>query len=125
MNKVLQFMNLRYDDLYTTTQKTLYREDTNIFAYYIVTAILLMNYTHFIDWCYENNNHIPIPITFSNTEENTIEFAKLIIRLHTKIETKTNIRTLESNQCTAILSNNFTDEWMLNTLRMSVCEMYT
>ena len=54
-------MGISYKNLYeknecsTTARKYLYKEDTNVFAYYIIKNILLYHYTDFLDWCEKNN----------------------------------------------------------------------
>ena len=59
-NKVLRFMGLTYNNIHEPGEKNaylrknLYREDTHVFSYYILTAIFLNNYYEFLSWC---NNH--------------------------------------------------------------------
>ena len=59
-NKVLGFMGLTYNNIHEPGEKNaylrknLYREDTHVFAYYILTAIFLNDYYGFLSWC---NNH--------------------------------------------------------------------
>jgi hypothetical protein len=61
MNKVLNFMGLNYDDLYDLREnrsylrQQLYKENTHVFGYYILTAIFLNDYKQFIGWCQSNN----------------------------------------------------------------------
>jgi hypothetical protein len=59
-NKVLGFMGLTYNNIHEPGEKNaylrknLYREETHVFAYYILTAIFLNDYIGFLSWC---NNH--------------------------------------------------------------------
>ena len=55
--KVLGHMGLTFGDLNVKGGRatTLYKENTNIFGYYILTAIMLNDYTDFIQWCFMNN----------------------------------------------------------------------
>jgi hypothetical protein len=61
MHKVLNFMGLKYNDLYERRENSaylrqqLYKEHTHVFSYYILTAIFLNDYRQFIDWCGTNN----------------------------------------------------------------------
>ena len=61
MNKVLNFMGLKYEDLYDLRENMaylrhqLYKENTHVFGYYILTAIFLNDYKQFIGWCQGNN----------------------------------------------------------------------
>jgi len=56
MNKILNFMGLNYKDLYELNERSsylreqLYKENTHVFGYYILTAIFLNNYRQFITW---------------------------------------------------------------------------
>lgn len=61
MNKILNFMGLKYKDLYDVNERSsylrrqLYKENTHVFGYYILTAIFLNGYRQFITWCGANN----------------------------------------------------------------------
>ena len=85
MVKVLQCMGLTYDHLYAAdnrmelTRKLLYKENSNVFAYYIITSILLSNYSYFISWCYENNLNL---LEFTKTLSNLQSFYEMIERLY-------------------------------------------
>jgi len=132
MHKILRFMGLTYSDLTSKSKKAelaranLYREDTNIFAYYVVTSILLVNYGDFLDWC-SINNGINSNMSFHKTENNTVTFSRFIIRLHSSPITRKNIRDIGSKKCfdTVIDANSVTDDsvWISDTMRMTVCEM--
>ena len=56
--RVLNFMNLDYRSLIdktSVTAKMLYKEDTHVFAYYILSAAFMNNSLGFISWC-DNHN---------------------------------------------------------------------
>lgn len=61
MYKILKFMGLYYTDLYnnnTTSiylRHNMYKEETNVFAYYIIKTILFYNYEDFIILCNSMN----------------------------------------------------------------------
>ena len=81
MVKVLDFMGLTYKDLYKKTsisenmRKTLYKEDTNVLSYYIITLILLNNYQGFLGWCKKNNFSL---LDFKKTIGNQEHFCNFI-----------------------------------------------
>ncbi len=81
MNKVLNFMDLKYEQLYSKEEKHaikrqgFYREKTNVFCYYILKSILFYNLSDFLLFCKENNRNY---IYFSKTEKNLIHFSNLI-----------------------------------------------
>jgi hypothetical protein len=58
-NKVLGFMGLRYEDLYTPGYlRKLYKENTHVFAYYVMTGIFLNDHAGFLLWCHQNNTNL-------------------------------------------------------------------
>ena len=62
--KVLDFMGMGYESLYeegephVTARKYLYREKSNVFAYYIIKALLMYYAADFMVWCKRNNSNI-------------------------------------------------------------------
>lgn len=78
--KILNFMGLHYHDLHKKTSSylrtKLYKENTHVFAYYIMTAILLNDYEGFMLWCKTHNSNI---IKFNTTPETLNAFADYII----------------------------------------------
>ena len=62
--KVLNFMGLEYHDLINNNneisllKRKLYKENTNVFSYYVLTCILMNNPYKFITWCYNNNTNM-------------------------------------------------------------------
>jgi hypothetical protein len=64
MNKILDFMGLNYKDLSSSDTGAymkvhLYKEDTHVFGYYILTALFLNDYKEFMQWCAViNNKHL-------------------------------------------------------------------
>jgi hypothetical protein len=72
MAKVLKHMKIEYQDLYTdVTLLDRYKENTNVFVYYVITSILLCNYPSFFNWCNQNNSKL---LQFEQTEENQLSF---------------------------------------------------
>jgi hypothetical protein len=55
-NKLLDFYDLNY--LYLLKNKSIYKENTAAFSYYILTSCLLYNYDKFFLWCYDNNTNL-------------------------------------------------------------------
>lgn len=59
MNKILTFMGLNYTDISSSQaflKQHLYKEDTHVFGYYILTALFLSDYKVFMQWCLTNNS---------------------------------------------------------------------
>ena len=80
-NKILGFMGLTYNDLHEKNNQSnylrtkLYRENTHVFAYYVMTCIFINNYQGFMLWCNNNNENL---IQYNNTPENFKSFAEYI-----------------------------------------------
>jgi hypothetical protein len=59
--KVLHFLGLGYRELYTKdadshrNRRRKYKENTNVFAYYIIKSVLMFHCGDFIDWCRKIN----------------------------------------------------------------------
>lgn len=74
-------MGLTYDDLHGSEErsaylrKNLYREKTNVFAYYVLTAVFMNNYFGFLQWCSDNNTAF---MQFNGTHRNMEKFSKFI-----------------------------------------------
>ena len=57
-------MNLSYNDMIDTGRKAstkrekFYKEDSNVFAYYVLTMILMYQYNEFLKWCDQHNTNI-------------------------------------------------------------------
>lgn len=102
--KVLKYMGLDYDiisncsDANYITVKKLYKEETNVFAYYIIVAIILANFNSFILWCIDNNTNlfhfkkdqknIDSFINFIHDNYKNNNILKLIVALENKLETQ-------------------------------------
>ena len=57
-SRILTFMNLSYSDVIdktSVTAKTMYKEDTNVFAYYLLTASFIIRPYRFLKWCSKYN----------------------------------------------------------------------
>ena len=59
--KILDYMGLRYKDLVSdgkmakSLKNILYKEETNVLAYYIIKGVLLFDYDKFLFWCEKYN----------------------------------------------------------------------
>ena len=79
--KVLRFMGLTYEDLHSSDEKSaylrknFYREKTNVFSYYVLTAVFMDNYLGFLQWCSDNNTAF---MKFNGTHKNMEKFSKFI-----------------------------------------------
>lgn len=79
--KVLEHMGLSYQSLIGGTlademlRENLYRENTSVLAYYVITACLIADYPGFIAWCRRNNTSL---LRFRATKAAFASFGTLI-----------------------------------------------
>ena len=81
MKKILAHMDLTYENLWSSTQiseymrKNMYREESNVFCYFVLAGILMNDFDKFIQWCKINNNNF---IKFNKSPNNTTNFGRFI-----------------------------------------------
>ena len=125
MVKILNFMGLTYNNLYKKNdlyKKTLYKENSNVLSYYIITLIMINNYQDFLLWCNENNTEL---LQFKKTAKNLEKYCKFI---ETNYKSKSMINGVE---CTTKLLNvvrlhskkNKELNYLINNLRMTLFEL--
>lgn len=121
MVKTLNFMGLKYVDLYSKKQEinTLYKERTSILSYYIIKLILINNFQGFLEWCNIYNSSL---LQFKKTIQNQKQFCEFIrnnyknkslIKDITHAETFLNKLNLKKKG----------NEYLLTNMRMSICEL--
>lgn len=116
--KILNFMGLKYSDMYKKNsaskilRDTLYKEKTNVLSYFVIKTILLNQYQGFLMWCKNNNNTL---LHFRKSPANVVQFCKFIEKNY-KISSM--IRNVERTE--ELKSDN---NFIKTNLRMSVCEM--
>ena len=95
--KVIGFMGLTYDDLHAPNshalRKGLYRENTHVFSYYVLTAVFLNDYQGFMLWCKEHNE---VLLRFNSTPENFITFTEYIKSVYNCIPLQNGIKYMSS-----------------------------
>tara|TARA_Y100001958_G_scaffold27577_1_gene17511 strand:+ start:9252 stop:10484 length:1233 start_codon:yes stop_codon:yes gene_type:complete len=117
--RVLQFMGLKYGDLYKRCdtcqmlRQNMYREDTHVLAYYVLTGILMNDYAGFLSWCTSHNVNM---YKFDATPHNMSSFISLIKSYHDCISFK------ESLACVMKYLRK-TKYPIINTMRMTVLEL--
>lgn len=125
--KTLDFMGLRYEDLYSKSDKSvmlrnnLYKEKTNILAYYVIKTILLNNYQSFLAWC---KNHNFLLLQFKKTITNQKYFCLFIEK---KYKTKNMIDAVHSSELFLQLIKGYKRtkqvNYLLTNMRMTICEL--
>jgi len=125
MVKVLEFNNLEYDKIISLSNKSIngsseqkttmqnYTESTPVFSYYVLTCINLMNLNSFITWCSQHNKII-FNFDSHNANARLDKYVQLIKKM------RTNKYLLKNIYCIQALFKNNDDDWLNNTLRMSI-----
>ena len=126
--KTLDFMGLNYKNMYYDNKHSqilrdnLYKEKSNILAYYIIKVILINNYQGFLLWCKSNNFSL---LQFKKTSANIREFCNFIRKNYKSKLMLDNINS--SELCLQMIKNakknNNKDHFLLTNMRMTVCEM--
>lgn len=123
VQKILNFMGLDYKTLYEKTdysqniRNNLYKEDSPVLSYYMITLILLTNYQDFLLWCDTNNTSL---LQFKKTIKNQNNLYKFI---ENKYKSK---KLLNGIKCATEFINklkNKSNIYLLRNLRMTLCEL--
>lgn len=125
MVKTLQFMGLTYRELYSKTEyaklhrENLYKENTNVLAYYILKTILLNNFQGFLNWCNKNNFSL---LDFKKTIGNQHEFCEFIRKNY---KTKSMLEGVDNAQefLSTLQRKKGNIKYILSNMRMSICEL--
>jgi hypothetical protein len=117
--KILNYMGLDYNIISTCTDanyiivKKLYKEQTNVFAYYVIVAILIANFNNFILWCIDNNTNL---FNFKKEPASVDDFIAFISKNYKNNDLLNMVVSMEKR-----LENKARDdEVLLTTMRMSV-----
>ncbi len=121
--KILQFMGIYYktlyemDDLSIKARKFLYKERSNIFAYYILKLVLIMHASDFIVWCMDHNANI---LNFTKTDSNLMAFYNFIKEYYNSPKLLENLDNMHSivKRC-----KKYSQNVVPRTMRMTVIEM--
>jgi hypothetical protein len=114
--KVLSFMGLHYRDIHEKTENTLtstlYKENTHVFAYYVMTAVFLNDYEGFLLWCRKNNSTL---LKFNPTEQGFDSFFSYIKSVYNCIPLQNGI--VEMGR---LIKQNSKNTSLRNSTRMSI-----
>jgi hypothetical protein len=110
---------MNYNDLLFSTDKIkLYKENSNILAYYIIKTILIVNYQQLLLWCNQNNEKL---FQFNKTVNTLNDFCQFVKNNHNSDRLKIAIQNMENIFNKIINSNN---KYLLSNMRMTICEMH-
>jgi hypothetical protein len=130
MVKTLNFMGLTYKDLYSKSEEskilreTMYKEKSNVLAYYVITLVLMNNYQGFLSWCDTHNLSL---LQFKKSTSNLEDFCKFIEKNY-KTRSMTNgvncmekfLSSFKKTKSKKLIQHT---DLLLNNMRMSICEL--
>ena len=131
MVKILNFMDLEYNLLIAkkthvdSIRRSLYKENTNVLAYYILTTILINSYEDFLIWCKINNDTF---LQFKKTDTNQRNFCRFIEQHYKSNELLYNIECTEDlltdiKRAKKSRRRSKYGDYLLKNLRMTLCEL--
>lgn len=115
--KVLNFMGLTHYDLLDNSEEallkkqTLYKEETNVFCYYVLKNFVIQHYDLFILWCHEHNIEL---LQFKNTPKNLKNFVDFIKEVSNEQK--------EYKLMEKIYREKFDKSDLFQTMKMTICE---
>ena len=118
--KILDFLDLKYNHIVEKKDENvsicnyLYKENTSVFSYYIITSLLMNNYNHFMYWCSKNNNLL---IQFKKTPGNLDSYMRFIDDCCKNKKIQKNISTIEK-----FFSKD--DYTLIRTMKMSINDVH-
>ena len=125
--KILDFMGVNYQLLIGDSEhskkmiRSFYRENTNVFAYYVLTSILLNNHDVFLSWCEKHNGPglgmfrvKPAQSAFVDLIESCYKKNELLQKI---VETE---KKVARDYQKAISSHSNRDKELVTTLRMTI-----
>ena len=125
--KILDFMGVNYQLLIADSDhskkmiRSFYRENTNVFAYYVLTSVLLNNHDAFLSWCVKHNGP---GLNMFRVKTTQSEFIELIESCYKKNELLQKIVETEKKVARdyqkAISSHSSRDKELVTTLRMTI-----
>ena len=127
MVKILDFMGLKYKNLFSNdsvsngVRRYLFKENTNVFAYYIIKNLLLYFNVDFLIWCKQHNNNL---LTFN---KNTSTLDSFIEFINNKYDNKSLLKDIDKMHAFLKKQQGNRAEPKHNkltkTMRMSLCEL--
>lgn len=123
--KTLDFMGLKYSDLYSNTKhakvarENLYKENTSVLSYYVIRCVLLNNYQGFLAWCSKHNSSL---LNFKKTIEAQEEFCKFVEKTY---KTSSMLDGIYESELflSKLKKKKGNNRFILSNLRMTICEL--
>tara|TARA_B100001250_G_C19766238_1_gene774900 strand:- start:273 stop:1511 length:1239 start_codon:yes stop_codon:yes gene_type:complete len=122
VRKILSFMGIPYESLWGDNEadvymrKNMYREETNVFAYYVLCGILMSDYAGFLEWCRTNNLAF---LKYNDSDRSAASLTRFIIKNTSSKSFTECMRSADKILSRSSRSHGF----IKDTMRMSAVEM--
>ena len=100
LSKILQFLSLNFHIISDKKNSNnflicsqLYKENTSVFSYYVITGLLINNFSLFINWCKKNNTSL---FQFKKTPTNLSNYIDFISKSLKNKAIRRNISIIEN-----------------------------
>lgn len=109
--KVLGFMGLEYDtvcDRSNNASRLMYKEDTNVFSYYVIACVLMCNVDAFLRWCARHNTSWA---RFGDSDADVGEFTRFVGDIYRNANTLNNVESVRGLQSHPGMRMSIIDVW--------------
>lgn len=120
-NKVLYFQRLKYPDLFLASTAAKYQEETYIFSYFILKSIWMFHMNSFLEFCAKQPGGISLKFHLSAKNLDTF-----LLHLATFAKSESYLSEMAKIHTLSIpiLDKKKKNDFITNTLRMTVLELY-
>ena len=128
MAKILNYMNMTYDDLYrvgddaVSLREYFYREETNVFAYYILKTIMLYNADDYIAWSRSKSYKRSFMLSLNPTDETILSFYAWVITKYKSAEMLADFEKIRRNYLTLSTLSDDRVRRLAKTMRMTIAK---
>jgi hypothetical protein len=122
--KVLIFCKLTYSDLFIPEKAYLYKEETQVFSYYILKCIWLLNINVLLEFCVSQKGGASLK--FHLSQDNMEKYAKILTKCAQKevvIHSMKDMNTYYYVNNLSKKNNSKKNSFLKNTLRMTLQEL--
>lgn len=81
--KLLNHHNFKYEHICSASSAGRYKENTNVFSYFIIKSIMLFHYNDFIEWCAHKNKGV---INFKRGPSNVLSLVEFVSKNHKEVK---------------------------------------
>lgn len=128
MAKILNYMNMTYEDLYRVGEDAVslrtyfYREETNVFAYYILKTIMLYNAEDYIAWSRTKSYKRSFMLSLNPNEETILSFYAWVILKYKSDAMLADIEKMRKNYVTLSTLSDDRVRRLAKTMRMTIAK---